>query len=48
MVGTAMDGAFGLKKIETLRPDVVTLDLEMRCMDGSETLRQIRCGRMYL
>src|SRR6185503_374571 len=29
VVGTAMDGAFGLKKIEDLRPDVVTLDLEM-------------------
>jgi len=41
VVGTAMDGAFGLKKIETLRPDVVTLDLEMPRMDGIETLRQI-------
>ena len=36
-----MDGAFGLKKIEDLRPDVVTLDLEMPRMDGLETLRQI-------
>jgi len=25
-----MDGAFALKKIEELKPDVVTLDLEMR------------------
>ena len=41
VVGTAMDGAFGLKKIEDLRPDVVTLDLEMPRMDGLETLRQI-------
>jgi len=41
VVGTAMDGAFGLKKIEELRPDVVTLDLEMPRMDGMETLRQI-------
>ena len=41
VVGTAMDGAFGLKKIEDLRPDVVTLDLEMPRMDGIETLRQI-------
>lgn len=41
VVGTAMDGAFGLKKIEDLRPDVVTLDLEMPRMDGMETLRQI-------
>src|SRR6202011_1660135 len=40
-VGTAMDGAFALKKIEELRPDVVTLDLEMPRMDGIETLRLI-------
>jgi two-component system chemotaxis response regulator CheB len=36
-----MDGAFALKKIEELHPDVVTLDLEMPRMDGMETLRLI-------
>jgi len=41
VVGTAMDGAFALKKIQELRPDVVTLDLEMPRMDGIETLRLI-------
>ncbi len=41
VVGTAMDGAFALKKIEELHPDVVTLDLEMPRMDGVETLRTI-------
>jgi len=41
VVGTAMDGAFALKKIEELKPDVVTLDLEMPRMDGMETLRMI-------
>ena len=41
VVGTAMDGAFALKKIEELRPDVITLDLEMPRMDGMETLRMI-------
>src|SRR5882762_7743491 len=41
VVGTAMDGAFALKKIEELRPDVVTLDLDMPRMDGMETLRLI-------
>ena len=41
VVGTAMDGAFGLKKIEELKPQVITLDLEMPRMDGMETLRQI-------
>jgi two-component system chemotaxis response regulator CheB len=41
VVGTAMDGEFGLKKIEELKPQVITLDLEMPRMDGMETLRQI-------
>ena len=41
VVGTAMDGAFALRKIEELRPDVITLDLEMPRMDGLETLRMI-------
>ena len=41
VVGTAMDGSFGLKKIEELKPQVVTLDLEMPRMDGMETLKEI-------
>lgn len=41
VIGTAMDGAFGLKKIDELRPDVVTLDLEMPQMGGLEMLRHI-------
>jgi two-component system chemotaxis response regulator CheB len=41
VVGTAMDGAFALKKIEELHPDVITLDLEMPRMDGMEALRLI-------
>lgn len=41
VVGTAMDGLFALKKIGSLRPDVVTLDLNMPRMDGLETLRHI-------
>jgi two-component system, chemotaxis family, protein-glutamate methylesterase/glutaminase len=41
VIGTAMDGAFALKKIEEQRPDVITLDLEMPRMDGIEALRQI-------
>ncbi len=41
VVGTAMDGSIGLKKIEELRPHVVTLDLDMPRMDGIEMLRQI-------
>lgn len=41
VVGTAMDGVIGLRKIEELHPHVVTLDLEMPRMDGLEMLRQI-------
>jgi two-component system chemotaxis response regulator CheB len=41
VVGTAMDGTFCLKKIEELRPNVITLDLEMPGMNGIETLKEI-------
>src|SRR4051812_46545862 len=41
VVGTAMDGSFALDKIPDLKPDVVTLDLDMPRMDGMETLRKI-------
>ena len=41
VVGTAMDGRFGLKKIKELAPDVVTLDLEMPGLNGIDTLKQI-------
>jgi two-component system, chemotaxis family, protein-glutamate methylesterase/glutaminase len=41
VVGTAIDGKFGLKKIEDLAPQVVTLDLEMPGLNGIDTLKQI-------
>jgi two-component system chemotaxis response regulator CheB len=41
VVGTAMDGNFGLKKLEELKPQVVTLDLEMPGMGGLEMLKEI-------
>jgi two-component system, chemotaxis family, protein-glutamate methylesterase/glutaminase len=41
VVGTAMDGTFCLKKIEELKPGVVTLDLEMPGMNGIDTLKEI-------
>jgi two-component system chemotaxis response regulator CheB len=41
VVGTAMDGNFGLKKIEELKPQVVTLDLEMPAMGGLDMLKEI-------
>ncbi len=42
VVGTAIDGAFALRKIEELKPQVVTLDLEMPGLPGLEVLRSIR------
>ena len=44
VVGTAMDGNFGLKKIEELRPHVITLDLEMPGMGGLDMLKEIMRG----
>jgi two-component system chemotaxis response regulator CheB len=41
VVGTAMDGNFGLKKLEELKPQVVTLDLEMPGMNGIDMLKQV-------
>jgi two-component system chemotaxis response regulator CheB len=41
VVGTAVDGAFGLQKVAELNPDVVTLDLAMPRMDGLEMLREL-------
>jgi two-component system chemotaxis response regulator CheB len=41
VVGYARNGVEGLAKIEKLKPDVVTLDIEMPEMDGLETLKRI-------
>lgn len=41
VVGTAMDGNFCLKKIEELKPNVITLDLQMPGMNGIDTLKEI-------
>ncbi|AGT31556.1 chemotaxis protein CheY [Geobacillus genomosp. 3] len=41
VIGTARNGQEALEKMAVLRPDVVTLDVEMPVMDGLETLRHI-------
>jgi two-component system chemotaxis response regulator CheB len=41
VVGTAIDGAFALKKIDELHPEVITLDLEMPGMGGLDVLREV-------
>ncbi|MGD2014272.1 MAG: chemotaxis protein CheB, partial [Desulfobacterales bacterium] len=41
VVGTAQNGEEALAKIDELKPDVVTLDVNMPIMDGSSTLKHI-------
>ncbi|MFK7917173.1 MAG: chemotaxis response regulator protein-glutamate methylesterase [Ilumatobacter sp.] len=42
VVGVAHNGAVALSQMERLKPDLITLDIEMPEMDGLETLRQMR------
>lgn len=48
LVGTAVDGAEALLKIEELQPDVMTLDVEMPNMTGLEVLAALRSKRSQL
>lgn len=41
VIDTARDGLEAIKKIAQLKPDVITLDVEMPGMDGLETLNKI-------
>src|SRR6185369_4818413 len=41
IVGTAADGLEGVEKAVALKPDVITMDVEMPRMDGISALRQI-------
>ena len=42
VIGKACDGVEALPMIEELKPDVITLDIQMPRMDGIETLKQIK------
>jgi two-component system chemotaxis response regulator CheB len=41
VVGSVADGQQALEAVKTLRPDVVTLDIEMPVMDGLTTLKRL-------
>jgi two-component system nitrate/nitrite response regulator NarL len=42
LVGEAASGEEGIAKAQSLQPDLILLDLNMRGMDGVETLRRLR------
>src|SRR3954462_11459780 len=45
VVGTAVNGRVAVAKLEQLKPDLVTMDIEMPEMNGIEAVRAIRAGR---
>jgi two-component system chemotaxis response regulator CheB len=45
VVGTAVNGRVALAKLDSLKPDLVTMDIEMPEMNGIEAVRAIRAGR---
>lgn len=44
IVGTAVNGKEGVEKAKLLKPDIVTLDIEMPIMDGLTALPQIKAA----
>lgn len=44
VVGSAINGRAALQKLETLSPDLVTMDIEMPEMNGIEAVKAIRAG----
>jgi two-component system chemotaxis response regulator CheB len=45
VVGTAVNGKIAVGKLEQLKPDLVTMDIEMPEMNGIEAVRAIRGGQ---
>lgn len=42
IVGVAQNGAIALNKVDSLKPDLVTMDIEMPVMNGIEAVRELR------
>ena len=42
VIGVAANGSIALDKIGSLKPDLITLDIEMPVMDGLQTLKELR------
>ncbi len=42
VVGVAQNGSIALNKVAALKPDLITMDIEMPVMDGIETVRALR------
>ena len=47
-IGTAASGNIGLRKVNTLQPDLVLLDMVMPEMDGIETLQKIKQAHPHI
>ncbi len=45
VIGSAVDGAEAVEKAAALRPDVITMDIEMPVMDGITAVRKIMAAR---
>ncbi|MFD1204169.1 chemotaxis response regulator protein-glutamate methylesterase [Sporosarcina contaminans] len=41
VIGTARNGKDALSKVQTMKPDVITMDIEMPLMNGLEALKEI-------
>jgi len=46
VIGVAANGKIALQKIEHLKPDIITLDLEMPEVDGLEVLRRLKASNI--
>ncbi len=48
VVATAADGASALRILDSLRPDLILLDVEMPVMDGLSTLKEMKVAGRHI